>query len=262
MAAAKDESKKQLEELEQLRAETAETTRTHRTQVEEATRTRVMAEEEIRVLQRHEAETRAELKHLRALEQLRVEHREAVHREQNEVDRERRQAQEREQTLTEAFDLEKYSLQEQLEAVTAELRSCPEEFDKAEDRVGHTIPLETEPLSTPHTEGGTDPIERTGTERADRGTEGRITGLVEERLASPSESFLVATMTRLLEAHTDAIAAQTQATAAQHLPPLKAFTGEGKQVEEDGFERWIEQLEERAKVAGWSAEQKLHQIKL
>ncbi len=69
-------------------------------------------------------------------------------------------------------------------------------------------------------------------------------------------------MTRLLEAHTDAIAAQTEATAAQHLPPLKAFTGEGKQVEEDGFERWIEQLEERAKVAGWSAEQKLHQMKL
>ncbi len=172
LAATKDESKKQLEELEQLRAETAETTRTHRTQVEEATRTRVMAEEEIRVLQRHEAETRAELKHLRALEQLRVEHREAIHREQNEVDRERRQAQEREQTLTEAFDLEKYSLQEQLEAVTAKLRSCQEEFDKAEDRVGHTIPLETEPLSTPHMEGGTDPIERTGTERADRGTEG------------------------------------------------------------------------------------------
>ena len=44
-------------------------------------------------------------------------------------------------------------------------------------------------------------------------------------------------MTRLLEAHTEAIAAQTQATAAQHLPPLKAFTDEGKQMEEDGFER-------------------------
>ncbi len=30
-------------------------------------------------------------------------------------------------------------------------------------------------------------------------------------------------------------------------------------MEEEGFERWIEQ---RAKVAGWSTEQKLHQIKL
>ena len=69
-------------------------------------------------------------------------------------------------------------------------------------------------------------------------------------------------MTTLLKAHTEAIAAQTKATAAQHLPPLKAFTGEGKQVEVDGFERWIEQFEERAKVAGWSIEQQLHQLKL
>ncbi len=93
-----------MEEIEQLRAETAETTRI---QVEEATRNQ---EEEIRELQGH-SETRAELKHLRALEQLRVEHQEAIHREQNEVDRERRQAQEREQTLTDAFDLEKRNLQ-------------------------------------------------------------------------------------------------------------------------------------------------------
>ncbi len=110
-----------MEEIEQLRAEVTETTRTHRIQVEEATRNR---EEEIRALlqgQLEESETRAELKHLRALEQLRVEHQEAIHREQNEVDRERRQAQEREQTLTDAFELEKYNLQGQLEAVTAEL---------------------------------------------------------------------------------------------------------------------------------------------
>ena len=253
---------------------------------------------------------------MRALEQLRVEHQEAIHREQNEVDRERRQAQEREQTLTDAFELEKYNLQGQLEAVTAELRSLQEEVDSEDDpsiddeaEVRHTTPLErAEPSSTPHMERGTDPIRRTedrgterGTERTrgterrtedrgteDRGTEGstdrgteRTTDRRtetdtrrteppggEERLLppagreSPSESLLVATMTRLLEAHTEAIAAQTQATAAQHLPPLKAFTGEGKQMEEDGFERWIEQFEERAKVAGWSTEQKLHQIKL
>ena len=76
------------------------------------------------------------------------------------------------------------------------------------------------------------------------------------------ESLLVDTMTRFLKAHTEAIAAQTQATAAQHLPPLKAYTGEGKQVEEDGFERWIEQFEERAKIVSWSTEQQLHQLKL
>ena len=184
------------------------------------------------------------------------------------MDRERRQAQEREQTLTDAFELEKYNLQGQLEAVTAELRSLQEEVDSEDDpsiddeaEVGHTTPLErAEPSSTPHMERGTDPTEDRGTERTDRGTE-RTRGTErrtedrgterstdrgterttdrrtetdtrrteppggEERLLppagreSPSESLLVATMTRLLEAHTEAIAAQTQATAAQHLPP-------------------------------------------
>ena len=76
------------------------------------------------------------------------------------------------------------------------------------------------------------------------------------------ETSLVATMKQLLMAHTEAIAAQTQATAAQHLPPLKPYTGEGKQVEEDGCERWIEQFEERAKIAGWNTAQQLHQLKL
>ena len=69
-------------------------------------------------------------------------------------------------------------------------------------------------------------------------------------------------MARLLKAHTEAIAAQTQATAAQHLPPLKSYTGKGKQVEEDGFDHWIEQFEERARIAGWNNDQQLHQLKL
>ncbi len=130
-----------------------------------------------------------------------------------------------------SFDLVKYNLQGQLEAVTAELRSLQEEVDseddpsiddEAEDRVGHTTPLER----TPHMERGTDPIvgtrriEDRGTERStdrgterstDRGTTDRRTTEPpggEERLLppagreSPSESLLVATITRLLEAHT------------------------------------------------------------
>ena len=53
------------------------------------------------------------------------------------------------------------------------------------------------------------------------------------------ESSMFATVTRHLQAHTEAIAAQMQIAAAQHLPPLKAFSGEGKQIEEGGFKRWI-----------------------
>ena len=80
--------------------------------------------------------------------------------------------------------------------------------------------------------------------------------------STSGESEVLATVTRLLQAHTEALAAQTRATAAQHLPSLKPFTGEGKLTEEDSFERWLEHFEERASLAGWSSTQKLHQLKL
>jgi len=66
----------------------------------------------------------------------------------------------------------------------------------------------------------------------------------------------------ILKAHTEAIVAQMQTAAAQHLPPLKLYTGERKQIEEHRFDRWLEQFEERAMVAGWSEAQQLHQLKL
>lgn len=78
-------------------------------------------------------------------------------------------------------------------------------------------------------------------------------------LGEDGSSTLVVTMFKLLKA---AIAAQTQAAAAQHLSLVKPFTGEGKQVESDGCNSWLEQFEERAKIAGWSAVQQLHQLKL
>ena len=73
---------------------------------------------------------------------------------------------------------------------------------------------------------------------------------------------MLATMTRLLQAQTEALAAQTRVAAAQHLPPLKPFSGEGKITEEDSFYRWIEHFEERACLVGWSEVQQLHQLKL
>ena len=335
LAATKDESEKQLQQLQAEIVEMEETARTHRVQVEEAIRARGLAAEQVDKLGRQldETEMRAELNQLRALEQLRMEHREAIRREQNEVDRERQQAQERVQTLTDAFNLEKCGLQRQLEVVTTELQSLQKEIesresvgrrddpstmaedvDDTEDGVTDTVPHEgAEPpttVSTPRTEEVADatvpvvdtrgatptrtPTDATSVES--RGATpirtpirpptvaatgeppeiptiatggGRLSPTFVAAEGEPpttpltgGESLLVATMTTLLKAHTEAIAAQTQATAAQHLPPLKAFTGEGKQVEEDGFERWIEQFEERAKVAGWSIEQQLHQLKL
>ena len=129
-----------------------------------------------------------------------------------------------------------------------------------------TVSTETMPITV------TTPLVRSGTStpvlhsRSSAGGLG-ITGVMASEddgavSVAERESSLLATMARLLQAHTEAIAAQTQATAAQHLPPLKPYRGEGKQVEEDGFGRWLEQFEERAKIAGWSQAQQLHQLKL
>ena len=70
------------------------------------------------------------------------------------------------------------------------------------------------------------------------------------------------TMTKLLQVQTQAMAAQALATAVHHLPPLPLYTGEKEQAEDEGFDRWLERFEERSALAGWTAEQKLHQLKL
>ena len=58
------------------------------------------------------------------------------------------------------------------------------------------------------------------------------------------------------------MAAQAQASAVQNLPAMPCYTEEEKDVMDDGFERWIERFEERGKIACWSPEQKLYQLKL
>ena len=57
------------------------------------------------------------------------------------------------------------------------------------------------------------------------------------------------------------MAAHARATAAQQLPALPSYTGEGKHAADDGFERWVERFRERAKVAGWTTEHQLYQLK-
>ena len=57
-------------------------------------------------------------------------------------------------------------------------------------------------------------------------------------------------VTWLLHAQTEALAALTRVTAAQSLPPLQPFTGEGKLAEEYSVEQWLEQFEERAELVG------------
>ena len=80
--------------------------------------------------------------------------------------------------------------------------------------------------------------------------------------AAMSESAaLVSTMAKLVKTQTEVIQAQTQVAAAQHLPPLKLFTGEDMQVEEGTFDRWLELFEERAKLTCCGPAQRLHHLK-
>ena len=65
-------------------------------------------------------------------------------------------------------------------------------------------------------------------------------------------------ITRLFEAQTQLFAAQVHAAT---LPPLTNFEGQsGVDDDDDGFERWLEKFEERAKLSKWTDEVKLCQL--
>ena len=62
---------------------------------------------------------------------------------------------------------------------------------------------------------------------------------------------LMQTMTKLLQAQTQAMAVQALGTAVHHLPPLPLYTGEKEQAEDEGFDRWLERFEERSALVVW-----------
>ena len=83
---------------------------------------------------------------------------------------------------------------------------------------------------------------------------------LENQEIGTSDQIMV-TVTRLLEAQRQMMEAQVQAMAAQSVPPLRKFCGENINTDEGSIDRWLEQFAERARVAGWSEEQKLFQLK-
>ena len=211
-----------------------------------------------------EVRMEAELVRLRALESLREEHSVALRREQTLVDLEREHVREQVAALTASFAVEKSELEKTVQELSSEVRKLTSKHVSFSEFVGSTggdssdtdtcvttIPMAVE--SSTLVVGNVSPS-----------SSGMVTGGDSVPIESGTETdptTLVATMTRLLQAQTEAIAALTQATAAQHLPPLETFTGEGMETEEKTFDRWIELFEERAKVAGWGPAQQLHQLK-
>ena len=80
-------------------------------------------------------------------------------------------------------------------------------------------------------------------------------------LENRTSDQIMVTVTRLLEAQRQMMEAQVQAMAAQSVPPLRKFCGENINTDKGSIDRWLEQFAERARVAGWSEEQKLFQLK-
>ena len=71
-----------------------------------------------------------------------------------------------------------------------------------------------------------------------------VTSLVKSPIQTTASDPLIASMSKLLSAQSDMLLVQAQAVAVQNLPPLKRFSGESPDLEEDSFDRWLEVFEE------------------
>ena len=96
-------------------------------------------------------------------------------------------------------------------------------------------------------------IELSGVGSLDLGNVSGMTGVqnvpvVSGTAAGNNVNGVMQQLTQLVQTQTAMVAAQTRAKSAQSLPPMHMShsSGEGSQSCEDGFDRWIEQFEERA----------------
>lgn len=72
-----------------------------------------------------------------------------------------------------------------------------------------------------------------------------ITELATETSSETSHSVLLDKVTWLLQAQTEAMTAQAQTTAVQHLLAVHCYTGEDDQTDKELFDKWLEGFEER-----------------
>ena len=77
----------------------------------------------------------------------------------------------------------------------------------------------------------------------------------------PTSPSMLQQVTQLLQAQRDMMAAQIEAIATNSVPPLHLFRGNDVHTEDGSFDRWLEQFEDRMKVANWNDNQKLFQLK-
>ena len=228
------------------------------------------AAEKVRVLEQQlESErVQAELALLRALENLRAEHQLAIQREKDAMDAERKRMSAWIQDVKDSCDKDKKHLEERIGALLKEKEARVPDVGGVTDRSTHASTERSEDSSTEHTTSDSPPESGGGdgggaSETATPpGTSSPSDATTPSTGEAPRSTAMVETMNTFLQAQAEAMAAHARATAAQQLPALPLYTGEGKQAADDGFERWIERFKERAKVAGWTTEHQLYQLKV
>ena len=217
----------------------------------------------------------SELAHLRALEKLRAEHQLAIQREKDAVDEERQRMSAWIKDVKDGCEKEKQHLEERISTLTKEKEArVPEGETATATPHAPTERSEDDPPRSPEREHAARPEggdgdgggDRTSTRESAGGSttpppSSTSTDAAPGSTEEPRTATIVETMTSFLKAQADAMAAHARATAAQQLPALPPYTGEGKHAADDGFERWVERFRERAKVAGWTPEHQLYQLK-
>ena len=267
-------------ELDRLHSQVEEATREAQREAEQrsqALEERLSRETESSIL-------RAEVEKLRALEELREKHKRVM-------DRERKLMDDWMQDIKEQFRVEKQHFEERISTLETAARprapSASGSSTHARRSASHsddlypTNELEISELSD-GSEGESeledDPTVANNVTNNVAAANGKASNVTPQRdpeyPTDPTHSdsdagggtteppTLMQTMTKLLQAQTQAMAAQALATAVHHLLPLPLYTGEKEQAEDEGFDRWLERFEERSALAGWTSEQKLHQLKL
>ena len=198
---------------------------------------------------------RAELDTLRAVERLRQEHEDALKRERSLHDAERSR-------MESLWDYERQLLQDKVQQLEGKLAAAETHGDgESEGEEGGQGAEEAGLHSSARVDSpgaDSESVSEEGSVRdsGDRGSDGRLTPSCETE-----PSAVLRAMTELLQKHTEAVAAQTRAVSIQSLPRLPVFTGEGEQVKDDGFERWLEKLKERSRICRWTADEQLYQLK-
>ena len=192
---------------------------------------------------------RAEVERLRAVERAREEERDHLQRWAED--------------LRERFHVEKKSFEEKIARLEAETASRASGAPTGGPK-DSTSPVSVSDGTSPDTTASSSSTPSTGTTSTSTSASTSVVPSVTSPIVSPTVDRSTSSATgtdiivKLFESQSQLIAAQVQAAT---LPPLASFDGQSGDDDTE-FERWLEKFEERAKLAKWTPETKLCQLRL